>query len=378
MKGSRMTDPRITNMADILTHYSARVKKGDLVAIRGGTSASSLILQIYENCLKVGAFPYTLVSLPGMDEIFYKHANRDQLSFLSPISKLEIEKVDVFVSILSETNTRRLSSVDPEKQALTSKARQSIMKTFMKRAAAYEKGDKNGLRWTLTLFPTEAYAQDAEMGIAEYEDFVFGACYADKKNGIQKWKEVEKSQQRVIRYLKGRKKVEIFGPGTDLKVGISGRKFINCSGHNNFPDGEVFTGPEENSVEGKIRYSFPACLSGREVDGVELEFKKGEVVKASAEKNEKFLLSMIGMDAGSKRIGEFAFGLNYGIKQYTKNILFDEKMGGTVHLALGKGYPESGSRNNSALHWDMVCDLRKDGEVYVDGKLFFKKGKLQI
>ena len=163
-----------------------------------------------------------------------------------------------------------------------------------------------------------------------------------------------------------------------MKVGISGRKFINCSGHNNFPDGEVFTGPEENSVEGKIRYSFPACLSGREVDGVELEFKKGEVVKASAEKNEEFLLSMIGMDAGSKRIGEFAFGLNYGIKQYTKNILFDEKMGGTVHLALGKGYPESGSRNNSALHWDMVCELRKEGEVYVDGKLFFKKGKLQI
>lgn len=373
-----MTDSRISNMAEILTNYSAKVKKGDLVAIRGGTSASSLIMQIYENCLKAGAFPYTLVSLPGMDEIFYKYANREQLSYLSPISKFEIQKVDVFVSILSETNTRRLSSVDPQKQALTSKSRQPIMKTFMKRAAAYEKGGKSGLRWTLTLFPTEAYAQDAEMGIAEYEDFVFEACYADKKNGIQKWMEVEKNQARVIRYLKGKKKVEIFGPGTDLKVGISGRKFINCSGHNNFPDGEVFTGPEENSVEGKIRYSFPACLSGREVDGVELEFKKGEVVNASAEKNEEFLLSMIGMDAGSKRIGEFAFGLNYGIKQYTKNILFDEKMGGTVHLALGKGYPESGSRNNSALHWDMVCDLRKEGEVYVDGKLFFKKGKLQI
>ena len=373
-----MEDARVSRMAETIVRYSARVGRRDLVCIRGGAAAAPLIREVYRECLQRGAFPYIQAGLPGMEEVFYRHAGAEQLSFLSPIARFEIERVDVLISVLSETNTRRLSGTNPKKQAAASKARQPIMQTFMKRAAEYDRTRKKGLRWTLTLFPTEAYAQDAEMSLAEYEGFVFGACFADRTGGVGRWKAVEKRQQQIIRYLRGRKTVELSGPGTELRVGIKGRKFINCSGHHNFPDGEIFTGPEETRVDGRIRYSFPACLSGREVDGVELVFERGKVVKASAEKNEAFLKSMIGMDPGAARVGEFAFGLNGGIQRFTKNILFDEKIGGTVHLALGKGYPESGSRNDSALHWDMVCDLRKGGEVRVDGRPFMKNGRILV
>ncbi len=374
-----MEDVRVERMAETIARYSSRVGRGELVCIRGGVAAAPLIRALYQICLKLGAYPYTQVGLPGMDEIFYRHANREQLSFISPVSKFEVGRVDVFINVLSETNTRRLSKVNPKKQTAASVARQPIMKTFMRRSAEYEKTrGKKGLRWTLTLFPTEAYAQDAEMSLREYENFVFGACFADKNGSIRRWKNIDKKQKEVIRYLRGRKVVEIEGPETSLRVGIAKRKWINCSGTHNFPDGEVFTGPEETQIDGKVRYSFPACLSGREVDDVRLTFEKGRVVKATAAKNEAFLRSMIAMDRGAGRVGEFAFGLNYGIHQFTKNILFDEKIGGTIHIALGKGYPESGSRNNSALHWDMVCDLRSEGEVRVDGRTFLKNGKLKI
>ena len=373
-----MEDVRVERMAEIITGYSSKVKRDDLVGIRGSTAAAPLVRALYAECVRRGAHVYTDVSLPGLEEIFYEQASRRQLAYLSPLRKFEVENVDVVIGILSETNTRRLSGADPRKQALASKARQPVMETFMRRAAEHEKKGKGGLRWTLTLFPTEAYAQDAEMGIREYEDFVFGACFANEDGGIKRWRAQDRRQARVVRYLKGRKVVEIGAPGTDLRVGIAGRPFMNCSGHNNFPDGEIFTGPQENRIDGKIRYSFPACIQGREVEGVELEFAKGEVVKATAAKNEAFLKSMIGMDEGAKRVGEFAFGLNAGIQRFTKNTLFDEKIGGTLHLALGKGYPQSGSKNNSALHWDMVCDLREGGEVYVDGKLFSKDGELKI
>ena len=374
-----MEDIRIERMAETIARYSAKVSKGELVSIRGGVVAEPLVRALYAECLKLGAFPYTQVGLPGMDELFFRYANKEQIAYVSPISKFEVGKVDVLISILSETNTRRLSGVNPKKQAAASVARQSIMKTFMKRSAEYERTKgKKGLRWTLTLFPTEAYAQDAEMSLHEYEDFVLAACFADKPGGIRRWKNIDKRQNEVIRYLKGRKVVEIGGKDTDLRVGIAGRPWINCSGSHNFPDGEIFTGPEDTKIDGPMRYTFPACLSGREVEDVRLDFEKGQVVKASAEKNEKFLKSMIGMDRGASRVGEFAFGLNQGIQRFTKNTLFDEKIGGTLHLALGKGYPESGSKNNSALHWDMVCDLRQGGEIRVDGKLFSKNGKLKI
>lgn len=373
-----MPDPRTVRMARTIVRYSSEVKKGDIVKIAGGSEAAPLLREIFRECVDVSAHPYVQVGIPGLDEIFLKNARKNQLEFIQPVTQFEIGKVDVLINVLSEVNTKRLSGSDPARQAMVQQARRPIMNTFMRRAARHERGEKGGLRWTLTLWPTQAYAQDAEMSLEEYADFVYRACFAHKKDPVAEWKKLAVFQRKVIRYLKGRKKVNITGPDTDLELGIAGRPFINCEGKRNFPDGEVFTGPQERSVNGHISYSFPAAYGGREVDGVRLRFEKGEVVEFSAEKNEAFLSRMIGMDAGAKRVGEFAFALNPGIQRFTKNILFDEKIGGTIHLALGKGYPESGSKNDSALHWDMICDLRKKGEVYVDGRLFEKNGKLMI
>ncbi len=373
-----MPDPRTTRMAQTIVRYSSEVKKGDIVRITGGTEAAPLMKELYTECIDAGAHPYVIAGISGLDEIFLDRASKHQLEYVQPFAQFEIKKVDVLINILSEVNTKRLSGSDPARQALSQKARKPIMNTFMKRAAKHERGEKGGLRWTLTLWPTQAYAQDAEMSLDEYSDFVYKACFANRANPIREWNKLATFQKKIIRYLKGRKKVHLTGPGTDLELGIRGRAFINCEGKRNFPDGEVFTGPEERSVNGQITYTFPATYGGREVEGIKLHFEKGEVVKFSAEKNEEYLSQMIKMDPGAKRVGEFAFALNSGIQRFTKNILFDEKIGGTVHLALGKGYPESGSKNDSALHWDMICDLRQKGEVYIDGKLFEKNGKLTI
>jgi aminopeptidase len=216
------------------------------------------------------------------------------------------------------------------------------------------------------------------MSLREFEDFVYNGCLVHEPDPIKAWKKISREQQRVVDRLNKARRIHVVGPDTDLKLEVTGRKWENCDGHENFPDGEIFTGPIEDSVNGHIRYSYPACAYGREAEDVRLWFKDGKVVKATAAKNEEFLLKMLKTDKGARYVGEFAFGTNYGIQRFTKNTLFDEKIGGTIHLALGKGYPESGSKNNSAIHWDMVCDLRKGGEVRVDGTLFLKDGKILI
>ena len=292
-----MPDPRTVRMARTIVRYSSEVKKGDIVKIAGGSEAAPLLREIFRECVDVSAHPYVQVGIPGLDEIFLKNARKNQLEFIHPVTRFEIGKVDVLINVLSEVNTKRLSGSDPARQAMVQQARRPIMNTFMRRAARHERGEKDGLRWTLTLWPTQAYAQDAEMSLEEYADFVYRACFAHKKDPVAEWKKLAVFQRKVIRYLKGRKKVNITGPDTNLELGIAGRPFINCEGKRNFPDGEVFTGPQERSVNGHISYSFPAAYGGREVDGVRLRFEKGEVVEFSAEKNEAFLSRMIGMDA---------------------------------------------------------------------------------
>jgi aminopeptidase len=295
-------------------------------------------------------------------ELFYKQASDEQLKFCSPVNVFEYEKIDVSIGIWAEQNTRALTQVDPRRIGLAQAARKPLMEIFLNRAS------EGNLKWVGTQFPTQASAQDAEMSLADYEDFVFGAgmIYAD--DPVEQWKKISVAQQRLTDYLNGRKDYRVVAAnGTDVRMSVAGRRWINCDGHENFPDGEVFTGPVVESVEGRVNFSFPAVHHGRECDGVRLTFKNGKVVDASASKGEEFLISMLDTDAGSRFLGECAIGTNYGIARYTKNTLFDEKIGGTVHFALGAGYPETGNRNESGLHWDMVVDLRKGGYVEIDG-----------
>jgi len=365
-------DKRLEKLAYILVNHSLEIKKNDLFVISGSPHAAPLIKEVYKQALKLGAHPFTRAGIDGLDEIFYKHSSEKQLKYVSPIAKFEIENIDARLAIISPENTRNLTNVAPKKQAISSAAQQEIHQIFLDRAA------KKELRWCLTQYPTNASAQDAEMSLEEYEDFIFKAAHVGDRDPIGYWKKIFKEQEKIRKLLESKKKLRIMAKDTDLTVSVTGRKWINCYGKENFPDGEVFTGPIENSAEGHISYSFPASHGGRLVEDIRLWFKKGKVVKAKASKGEKFLNSMLDMDKGSRRIGEFSFGMNYGIKKYTKNTLFDEKIGGTIHIAVGSGYPETGSKNKSGLHWDMMCDLRKHGEVYADNELIYKNGKFLI
>jgi aminopeptidase len=367
-----MADPRVETVAKILVDYSVKVRPNQLVWITGGSEGAPLILAVYQKVLERGAHPFLQVEPEEAEELFYAYASDAQLDYMPPFTMEIVEQIDANIGIWTDVNTKQLTSADPARQSRRAVARRPFSDRFLQRAA------KKELRWSGTLYPSQAFAQDAEMSLREFEDFVYGACLVHEPDPIKAWKKISKEQQRVTNWLKKARKVHVVGPDTDLKLEVTGRKWINCDGHENFPDGEIFTGPVEDSVNGHIRYTFPACAYGREVEDVRLQFKDGKVVKATAAKNQEFLLKMLGSDKGARYVGEFAFGTNSGIQRFTKNILFDEKIGGTIHLALGKGYPESGSKNKSAIHWDMVCDLRKGGEVRVDGTLFLKDGKILI
>ncbi|SNB62292.1 aminopeptidase [Thermoflexus hugenholtzii] len=366
-----MSDPRLEKWARVLVDYATAVKPGDKVALRGTPAAAPLLLTLYRQVLERGAYPHLLVSLPGAAEIFYRVAEDHQLTFVSPIDRLVVETFDVLISVLSETNTRSLSTVDPARQAKASAARRDLTRTYMERAARGE------LRWVLTLYPTEAYAQEAEMSLQEFEDFVYEAGWLNDEDPVARWQEQAAFQARLVEWLKGRRRVYIRGPNADLVLGIEGRTFISADGRHNFPDGEIFTGPEETVTEGWVRFTYPALYGGREVDGVELVFEGGRVVKATAKKNEAFLHRMLETDEGARRLGELGIGTNFAIRRFTRNILFDEKLGGTFHLALGAAYPETGGTNQSAIHWDLICDL-KEGEIVVDGEVLYRDGKFMI
>jgi aminopeptidase len=366
-----MTDPRLTKLARLLTRYSLALKPGDLVAINGEALAAPLIRECYRAALQCGAFPVCDVGLDGLQEIFLREANDRQLKWVSPLAKFKVQKIDAQIGIWADENTKSLSQVEPRRLAALSAARRPLFKTFMRRSATGQ------LRWVGTQWPCQASAQDAEMSLEEYEDFVFGAGHLDEPDPIKTWQRISTQQQALTDFLNQARQVRIVAADTDLTYSCRGRKWINCDGKNNFPDGEVFTGPVEASVTGHVTFSFPAVHNGREVHGARLTFAAGKVVKAEADKGEDFLRAMIAMDKGSCYLGEAAIGTNYNIRRYTKNTLFDEKIGGTIHLALGAGYPETGNKNESGLHWDMVCDLRQGGEIWVDGELIQKNGRFR-
>lgn len=358
-------DERINSHAKLLVRYCIAAKKGQTISVSGGMLSEPLLLSVYEELLKAGAFPVVQMAPDGSTERFYKFGRDHHFDTVTPYQRAWARNVDATINVHSEKNTRALTNIDPLKQARVAKARKPLTDILKKKP------------WVLTLFPTDAYAQDAEMSLAEFEDFVYGAMFIDRKDPVAAWKSLSREQDRLISALKGARNVRIIGAETDLAFSVKGRVFRNSDGHNNMPSGEIYTGPVENSAEGVISFDFPACWGGREIEGVRLVFRQGRVVEATAEKNQKFLRTMIEMDSGACRIGEFGIGTNMGIRKFVKAILFDEKIGGTIHLALGRSLEGTGGRNQSALHWDMIKDLRKGGAIYIDGKTFQKDGKFR-
>ncbi len=364
-----MFAPREVSMhAKLIVDYSLEVRKGDYVAITGSYEALPLLVELVKEVVTRGAYPYVVIQDEVLQEAFYRYAPSEVLSMEPKVDKFIVENFDCMVSVLSSTHTRYLSSIDPEKLRISARARKDVQRVFLERSSRGE------LRWVVTPYPTKALAQEAGMSLTAFAEFVWRALKLYEGDPVRAWRDQAAFQERVCRALSKVDELKVVGEGVDLLAKFSGRKWINDDGKNNMPGGEVFSAPHEDSVEGWIEFDYPSVFRGYEVEGVKLVFKKGVVVEAHAIKGEDVLRKALEVDEGAKRVGEFAFGLNYSIDRCVRNTLFDEKIGGTIHIALGAAYPETGGTNVSAIHWDLIKDCRKV-RVYADGDLIYENGK---
>ncbi|HEY7417006.1 MAG TPA: aminopeptidase [Ktedonobacteraceae bacterium] len=367
-----MHDIRIQRWAHTLVHYCLYLKPEDIVLIDAMPQAAPLVEAFFEEALRVGAHLVPQIRLETLDEILLREGNNEQLAWIAPSTQALAEQANARLTILSSSNPNALSNVNPANSA------RHVQAVRQFRPLLRQREQSGAYRWSITLYPTDGYAQNANMSRREFEEFVFETCFLNDPDPIARWKELSVQQQRLVDWLVGHDKVHILGNGTDLTLSVKDRIFINSDGKRNFPSGEFFTSPVENSANGVIQYDISSVYDGHVVEGIRLVFRDGKVTEASARQGQDYLLHMLDLDEGARYLGEFAFGNNAGMKRSIRNTLFDEKMGGTVHLALGACYPETGGVNQSALHWDMVCDLRTAGEVWVDDTLFLKDGTIQI
>lgn len=359
-------------LAILATDYCAPVSEGKKIGIVGNVVVTPLIQQLYKHILLKGGYPTLFLrpkDIDGLEELLFTYGTEKQITFVSPFTRFFYSEIDTVIQVVAETNTKRLSNIPPKRLKQNAASQREIIDIRAKRLLK-----PGGL--TLIPYPTEALAQEAEMSLFEYQDFVAKACFLHKKDPVKEWKELSKMQESIVKRLNKAKKMRFVGEDTDLKLSVQSRKWLNCDGHVNMPDGEVFTTPIENSAEGQIRFTYPGIEMGREIENITLTFKNGKVTKAEAEKGKDFLREIVKTDEGAKRIGEIAVGTNTGIDRFTKNMLFDEKMGHCIHLALGFAPipQETGGKNQSSIHWDLLKDM-KTGEIYADNELIYQKGK---
>ena len=367
-----MSDHRRRKLADLLVNYSTEVKPGDWVGILGDFGALPILRDVYAAVIDAGGNPSLFIGDDQMQRYFLRHASGEQMNWIDPALSRYTEEGDVYIRVSAPENTRAMSEISADRTQAWRAAQSEILQTRLERAARGE------FRWVGTLYPTQAGAQEANMSLEDYEDFVYGACFCDAEEPAAEWRKLSDMQQGKVDYLAGKDRIALRGPNIDLELSVAGRVFVNSDGKRNMPSGEIFTGPVEDSVSGWVRFSYPAIVGGRAVSGIELKFVDGKVSDASAEMNEDLLLAQLDTDAGARYLGEFAIGTNFGIDRFSGMILYDEKIGGTIHMAIGMGYPETGSLNKSAVHWDMICDMRQDSEIHVDGELFYRNGQFAV
>lgn len=363
-----MKDIRLNKLAKLLVNYSVKVKKGDFVLISCEDAAEPWMIEVAREAIKAGGHVETILESAELKNVMLNNSTEEQLLQDNYMRTKVMEKADVWLSAWGTINSKVNTGVDPDKIKCFTQGATSWRKLYSTRMG------NGSLRWCGTQFPTQADAQEASMSLEQYEDFVYGAGLMDKDNPEEEWKKVSAKQERWVNYLNTKKEIHIVSEGTDIKVNVSGRKWINCDGRVNFPDGEIFTSPVDDDINGHITFSFPGIYVGKEIEGIKLEVKDGLVIKATASKGEELLHSLLKIDEGASRFGEVAIGTNYGIKNFTRNMLFDEKIGGTVHMAIGDSMAEAGGLNHSSLHWDMLCDMRNGGKIFADGELFYENG----
>ena len=365
-----MKDERLEKLAKVLVEYATEVKASDEVCISAEDVAIPFIQAVARQATIAGGIVKYFVEIPSVDAMIVKQGNDEQIA--QPNFRFgECAKSDVWISAWGSENIKTFQNADSQKLKKRRLANQENRKIYSKRM-----GD-GSLRWCGTQFPTNADAQNAGMSLEEYEEFVYTAGFLNEENPVEKWREMERYQQKWVEYLNTKKQLHIISKNTDIVVNISGRKWINCCGKENFPDGEIFTSPVEDDINGYITFSYPSIINGHEFEEVKLVVKEGRIVQASCKNAEKQkdLLSYIDTDEGSRYFGEVAIGTNYNIQKHTKNILFDEKIGGSMHMAIGEAFQEAGGKNESAIHWDMINDMKAEGKIYADGELFYEKGQ---
>jgi aminopeptidase len=351
--------------ARLLCGYCVDAQPGEQVVVRSTTLAAPLLLALQRELLEREAWPLLRVELPSAAEEWWSAARDVHLDGFAPAELAEAEQTDVSLAIQAPENTTALAGVDPVRMARAARARAPVREIALRR------------RWCATLWPTPAGAQRAGMGTAEFAEFVRRATFLDRDDPAAAWRELGALQARLIERLERASELRIEAEGTDLRLSVAGRSWVNSDGRRNMPSGEAFTGPVEDSAEGRIRFTIPSSPRGVEVAGIELELREGRVVHARAERGEEYLLAALDTDPGARLLGEIGIGTNTGIDRATGAILFDEKIGGTVHLALGRSYPETGGVNESALHWDMICDLRPGGRLTADGEVILQDGRFR-
>jgi aminopeptidase len=352
--------------AALLCGYCLEVQPGQQVVVRSTTLAAPLLTALQRELLEREAWPLIRPELPGADEVFWSAARDVHVDAFAPCELAEAEGTDASIGIQAPDNTRALSGVAAERMARAARARAPVREAALRR------------RWCLTLWPTPAGAQQAGMGTAEFAAFVRRALFLDREDAPAAWAELRGFQTRLVERLSRASELRIEAEGTDLTLSVAGRTWINSDGKRNMPSGEVFTGPVEDSAEGRVRFTVPSSPRGVEVAGIELELREGRVVSARAERGEEYLKATLATDDGASRLGEIGIGTNSGIDRAVGAILFDEKIGGTVHLAVGRSYPESGGTNESAVHWDMICDLRRGGRLSADGEVLQEDGRFRV
>jgi len=363
-------DPRYDRLAELVLDHSLRLQAGEVLRIEGDAAAAApLVVPLHREATKRGAHAYTALELGGLKEVLVEHGSDEQLDFVSPIELREMDAIDASITIWSESNTRSFTRADTDRRQRQLSAQRQVA---IRRRDRIARGEH---RWCGTLSPTEGHAQDADMSLEDYEDFVFRACHVLDDDPVEHWRQVGERLQARAEELGSVRELRIVGEDTDLTAVVDGRTWRAAYGRQNVPDGEVYTSPVETGVNGKIRFGFPAVFGGREIDDARLVLENGRVIAAEAAGGEEYLRSLLEIDAGANGVGEIAFGLNYEIDRFTRNILFDEKIGGTMHLALGMGFEALGGQNRSALHLDLICDLRREGEVYADGELVWRNGQ---
>ena len=352
-----MLDSRWEQLADILVNYSTTTRSGDRVLITMmETDTWPLARAVHAAAIKVGAHPHIEFQSTLLQRDLMLEGDPNQFDNEHELQRKGMEWADVYIGLRGASNPHELNGIAAERITAFRRALGKIS------ALRIEK-----TRWVLVRVPNSSFAQQAGFSTDEMMEFFFNATLLD-------WQEESKRYETIRKKMQPTEKIRIVGNGTDLSLSTIGRTYQIDDGHINMPGGEIYTAPTDDSAEGSISFEFPAVFAGQFIEGIRLQFSKGEVVEATADKNQKLLLDLIGMDAGAKRIGEFGVGTNYSISRYCYDLLFDEKIGGTVHIALGRAYPECGGINKSAFHWDLIKDLREEGALYLDGKKVLEKG----